>query len=234
MTRKDFREREFMKAQLLSLGNDIDVDTPDGRWTNNDIQQLIEILIEEQDRNFKEAPGRRRGGVRVKRKTPHVRIEKHIRDVNDSMTGALPPRRDSKSEDEPAFDLTREDIDDATVCLDTLPRLYRSMPHYMVSVKVLKTMGLFNDPVIYEMLPRDFMTTIKGLKRAWDEANAAQPDEEEDLDVYLLDAMLKRGGLVRDAEWRVVYPSDIKPLNGEDGDPDFWKELRGLAWEFEE
>ena len=234
MTRKELREREFMKAQLLSLGNDIDVDTQGERWTNDDIQQLIDLLIEEEDLNFKEALARRRGGVRVKGKTPHVRIEKHIRDVNDSMTGALPPRRASDSEDEPDFDSASEDIDDPTVCIDTLPRLYRSMPYYMVSVKVLKTMGLFNDPVVYEMLSRDFMTTIKGLKRAWDEANTAQPDEEEDLDVYLLDAMLKRGGLVRDAEWRVVYPSDIKPQNGEEGDPEFWKELRGLGWEFEE
>ena len=234
MIRKDVREREFLKAQFLSLGNEIDGDIQDERWTNDAIQKLIDLLIEEEDPQSKAALARRRGSNRLTEKTPHVGSEKHIPDLNDSMSGALPPRRGSDSEDESDFDSAREDIDDPTVCIDTLPRLYRSMPYYVVTVKVLKTMGLFESPVVCEMLPKDFMTTIKGLKRAWDEANATQPDEEEDLDMYLLDAMLKRGGLVRDGEWRVVYPSDIKPQNGEEGDPEFWKELRRLGWEFEE
>ncbi len=234
MTRRELREREFLKAQLLSLGNDIDVDTQDERWTNDDLQQLIDIFMEGEDQKLKETPATRQSGARLKGKTPNVGIEKHVPDVNDFMTGALPPRRGSDSGEDSDFELAAEEIDDATVCVDTLPRLYRSMPYYVVTVKVLKTMGLFNNPIVCEMLPRNFMTTIKGLKRAWDEANAAQPDEDEDLDVYLLDAMLKRGGIVRDGAWRVVYPSDIRPQNGEEGDPQFWRELRGLGWEFEQ
>ncbi len=230
MTRKELREREFLKAQLLSLGNDIDVDTQDGRWTNDDVQQLIHLLMEGEDQKLKEALATRQSGIRLKGKTPHVGVEKHIPDVNDFMTGALPPRQGSVLHGDSDFEPAAEEIDDHTVCIDTLPRLYQSMPYYVVTVKVLKTMGLFNSPIVCEMLPNDFMTTIKGLKRAWDEANAVQPDEDEDLDVYLLDAILKRGGLVRDGEWRVVYPSDIKPQNGEEGDPEFWKELRGLGW----
>lgn len=118
--------------------------------------------------------------------------------------------------------------------MNTLPRLYRSMPHYMISVKVLRTLNLFNDPRAYEALPASFFTTVKGLKRAWDEADAAVPDAEVDLDLALFEAMLKRGGLVENAYWGVKYPADIVPLKGVEGDEVFWKEIRELGWGGEE
>lgn len=72
---------------------------------------------------------------------------------------------------------------------------------------------------------------MKGLKRAWDEANAAQPDAGEDMDEYLFEGVLKRGGLVENAYWGPVrYPCHIVPPNGEGGDPEFWREIREMDW----
>jgi hypothetical protein len=83
-------------------------------------------------------------------------------------------------------------------------------------------MNLFKNPAISNSLPRDFYTTVKGLKQAWDEANAAVPDVNEDLDATLLEAVRRRGGVVVITYARMAYPGDIVPLEGVEGDVEFW------------
>jgi hypothetical protein len=215
-------ERELLKAQILSVGFDLNDDPAVLKWNNTELQELFDAIVAAQDGTLFgeqewEEPKEEIGRI--------LRVKKHKRGVNDLMSGALPPRRPSEPKNS-----APEEFDDPTVSIDTLPRLYRSMPHYMISVKILRTLNLFTNPVIYELLASDFFTTVKGLKRAWDEANAQQLDATDDMDEYLFEAVLKRGGLVENAYWSVKYPCDIVAQNGEEADPEFWKEIREMDW----
>lgn len=236
LTPKKREERDLTLTQIRSLGNEFDADALFGTWTNAELQELLELMIVGESGKAKEAEKRKSGRGKVNGEGevgPSVTVATHIPGDNDLMSGVLPPRRHSDSEDSD-FESTPEEIDDPTVSIDTLPRLYRSMPNYMVSVKTLKTMNLFKSPAVYETLPKDFFTTIKGLKRAWDEANAKLPDAADDMDGCLLEAVLKRGGIVENAFSKVAYPRDITPQNGSHGDPDFWDEIWGTPIELDD
>lgn len=230
LTPEKREERQLLKTQLLSLGFDLDEDLAFEKWNNAELRELLEALVAAQDGTLEEE--RRRQQQKSQREEePVTRVETHIPGVNDLMSGGLPPGRSSSSpSSSSSSDLhsDRTENDDHTVSIDTLPHLYRSMPHYMISVKVLRTLDLFSDPLYYDILPADFFTTVKGLKRAWDEANEAQPDAGEDMDEHLLEGVLKRGGLVENAYWSVKYPCDIVPPNGGVGDPEFWREIREM------
>lgn len=215
-------QRELLMTQILSLGVDLGQDAAFTNWGDAELEELLGALIAAQSGSLEEE------GDEKERKSD-IKSETHVPGVNDLMSGALPPRRLSESGDS-----DMEEDDDATVSLATLPRLYRSMPHYMVSVNMLKSLDLFSNPTICDVLPDNFFTTIKGLKRAWDEADARQPNVTEDIDGYLFEAMLKRGGQIQNAYCGVKYPSDIMPLTDEQGDPDFWKEIRDMDWTVEE
>lgn len=223
-------ERDLLKAQMLSMGinpergQDQDQDGHMDVWANAQLQELLDA------RNAGIRPDQLHGRGQSGESEDHARVilERHVRGVNDMMLGVLPPPPWHSSEPE---DATLDDLDDCTVSVDTLPRLYRSMPHYMVSVKMLRTWNLFHDPSFYDVLPDDFFTTVKGLKLAWDEADAAQPDPDQDMDGYLLEALLKRGGFVENSFSNVQYPADIVPSDGGRGDPAFWAELHGMKWD---
>lgn len=220
-----FNERQVLETQLHSLGFDFNNDHEFQQWTDGELKELIDVMTTSANeaRDEDQQP-------EMMQETPFtVTIEKHVPNVNDKMSGALPPHSESDSECS-----APEEFDDPTVSKDTLPRLYRSMPHYMISVKVLKTLNLFNNQSIYDSMPNGFFTTVNGLKRAWDVANAAQPDATKDMDDHLLEAILERGGIVENAYWSVKYPCDIIPLDGGQGDPEFWKEIRQMDWSSDE
>lgn len=233
LTSAQLEERELLKIQILSLGYDLNDDAAFQKWSNAELQQLLDALIATEDGMLEEKPQQQQKQHRrvrsVEDRAPRTKTENHIPGVNDLMSGALPPRRGSESSDSGI-----DEYDDPTVSMDTLPSLYRSMPHYMISIKILRTLNLFANPLYYDALPAEFFTTVKGLKRAWDEANAAQPDVTDDMDDFLFDAVLKRGGLVTNAYWSVKYPCDIVPPNGGKGDPEFWREIREMDWSVDE
>lgn len=222
LTPAKLEERELLKIQILSLGFDLNDDHDFQRWSHAELQELLEALIAAPELTLVTEVAVRGDGL-------NVMSGPHVPGVNDFMSGALPPRGPSFSKD-----VASVVFDDPTVSEDTLPRLYRSMPHYMISMKVLKTLDLFSNPIMYELFPGDFFTTVKGLKRAWDEANAAQPDATKDMDEYMFEAVLRRGGAIENAYWGVKYPSDIMPHRGEDGDPEFWREIRERDWNVDE
>ena len=223
--------RELLTAQIYPLGFGLSQDPTFADWSNVELGGLRKALLgalskrsgeDDEDDEDDDCDDEKEGeGV-----TSGVTSGRHVPGVNDFMTGALPPRQTPKSKDSDIAEL-----DDATVSLATLPHLYRSMPHYMVSVDVLKTFNLFLNPTTCNNLPENFFTTIKGLKRAWEEADAKLPDATEDMDQRLLEAIRKRGGPVEDPYWSVKYPSDIIPQIGEQWDVEFWREIRNVGLE---
>ena len=225
LTAEMFEERELIKTQILSLGFDLDEDDAFQRWSIAELRELLEALV---DVEYGVAEEEEEDDVVVV-EAPSVTFATQIPGINDVMSGALRPRRASHTSQPASGCVFEEEFDDPTVSVDTLPRLYRSMPHYMMSVDVLKSLNLFTSAAMYDMLPANFFTTVKGLKRAWDEANVAQPNPADDMDLCLLEAVLKRGGLVKNFYWSVKYPCDIVPQHGEQGDPGFWVEIRGMT-----
>jgi hypothetical protein len=227
-TQEEARKGGLLTSQIPSEGFHVDGDPQLHKWSNAKFQPVLEALLaaESCTLGVEEKDEREEVGKRI---FPAMTVEKHIPGLNDMMSGALRQCGPLKAGHHPV-----KEFDDHTVSIDTLPHLFRSMPHYMVSVKVLKTLNLFDNPLIYDVLPDGFFTTIKGLKRAWDEANAEQPDATADMDEYLLDAILRRGGVVENEYWSVKYPCDIVPTDGGEGDLEFWREIREMTWNGDE
>ncbi len=152
LTPAKLEERQTLWIQILSLGFDLDEDPAMEKWSNVELKELLDALVaaKEGTLEVEEETGEEE---EEREAAPSARIQKHVRGVNDMMSGALPPRRESESaESAPG------EIDDPTVSIDSLPHLYRSMPHYMISVKVLRKLNLFADPLYYDALPSDFFT----------------------------------------------------------------------------
>ena len=262
LTPTAYLERHTTLTQIRSLGNDFDEVALFGTWTNEELRELLEVLMEKEEEVEKDvqeeggkaervdgigkqrsrrAAGQGEAGEAQQPATLRggVTVAAHIHGTNDLMSGALlPPRPKSNSVSSTTTSHSSSSSSSSissstsTITHNTLPHLYRHMPHYMISVRSLKSLSLFSDPAICDAhLPPDFYTTVKGLKRAWDEASEAVPDPEVEVDdVRLVEAVRRRGGSVKGAFARVVYPEDIVPLDGgEGGDGEFWEEVRGLG-----
>ncbi|EXJ68427.1 uncharacterized protein A1O5_08219 [Cladophialophora psammophila CBS 110553] len=171
---------------------------------------------------------------------PFVPIEQHVPGHNDMTSGAV------SHLDETSTDLL---MDDNTIC--TSSNACQVAPY-----KVLRRHRLFNiglpladEGRLYD-LPRDFLTTYRGLDRAVEEFRACDGDmiNEMDSDTALLDMIVKRGGFTSNRFQEVVYPEDIIPfeyfqpaprgnfeLSGEEEvqDEEYWEEIKvqGKIWD---
>lgn len=255
-TTSEAEDRQLLTVQILSLGFNLDDDPEMQNWSNAEMQELLNAFVvsgsDDLDDEVTPTAGdfiaRPRNATEEGKPTiipDRMTIEKQIPGYNDLMSGALPSDRQRRYRSQyfsgsptsckitsPYDPLSDSDLDDSTISLDTLPSLYRSMPHYMISAPHLRTLHLFSNPHVVNILPPNFFTTVKGLKRAWDEANSAvaDPDDEDMMDQALLDAVIRRGGTVQDSYSKVRYPANIVPCGpgGADGDRDFWQELAGI------
>ncbi|KIW90011.1 uncharacterized protein Z519_09441 [Cladophialophora bantiana CBS 173.52] len=171
---------------------------------------------------------------------PFVPIEQHVPGQNDMMSGAV------SHLDETSTELL---MDDNTIC--TSSNACQVAPYKVLRRHRLFNIGLpFADESRLFELPRDFLTTYRGLDRAVEEFRACDRDtiNEMDSDTALLDMIVKRGGFTSNRFQEVVYPEDIIPfeyfqpapginfeLSGEEEvqDEEYWEEMKeqGKIWD---
>ncbi|KAI1621083.1 hypothetical protein EDD37DRAFT_673830 [Exophiala viscosa] len=147
---------------------------------------------------------------------PIVLVEEYDPDTT-LMSGAVDPR----DADIPVT-LGLSSSDEEIICStrSAYKHCYDKMPYRVLHRYHLYELGLpFKDTRHLDALTPNFLTTFRGVDRAWDEfeeierdyQRAVRADEsfELDLDEYLLVALAKRGGRSRR---QVVYPEYIYPL----------------------
>ncbi len=184
---------------------------------------------------------------------PHVRVERHLPGVNDFMVGAVhpfdsdkiaSPTRPRSYPSSTPFSIDPNNVEageDEEGREDSNIVCSRQRSADLMPFKVIRLRDLYERelPIVdlscLDLLPRDFVTTLLGIDRAWNVLDAYQSEREmagspassHELDEFFMIELAARGG--HRGRQPVVYPEDIVPYISKQIYEEFRNEHDSLA-----